>query len=76
VEAVYEVTGIGPTLDGRNGEGDRYYTDGEVEISRLVVGCNAIAVTTVVLDNPPIVDLKNKTWKAIAGMLKSASSSQ
>ena len=36
VEAIYEVSGIGPTLAGRNGEGDRYYTDGEIKISRLV----------------------------------------
>jgi LssY C-terminus len=76
VEAIYEVTGVGPTLNGRNGEGDRYYTDGEVEISRLVIGCNTKAELTAVLDNPPIIDLKNKTWKAIAGMLKSASSSK
>jgi LssY C-terminus len=76
VEAICEVTGIGPTLDGRNGEGDRYYTDGEVEISRLVVGCDTKAETAAVLDNPPIIDLKNKTWKAIAGMFKSASSSK
>jgi hypothetical protein len=38
LEAIYEVTGVGPTLAGRNGEGDRYYTDGEVEISRIVPG--------------------------------------
>ena len=71
VEAIYEVTGVGPTLVGRNGEGDRYYTDGEIKISRLVAGCNAKAETTVELANPPIVNLKNETWKAIAGMLKS-----
>ncbi|MGB9042520.1 MAG: LssY C-terminal domain-containing protein, partial [Pseudolabrys sp.] len=39
VQAIYEVTGVGPTLVGRNGEGDRYYTDGEIKISRLVAGC-------------------------------------
>ncbi|MGB9396563.1 MAG: LssY C-terminal domain-containing protein, partial [Pseudolabrys sp.] len=71
VEAIYEVTGVGPTLIGRNGEGDRYYTDGEIKISRLVAGCNAKAETTVELANPPMVNLKNETWKAIAGMLKS-----
>ena len=71
VEAIYEVTGVGPTLVGRNGEGDRYYTDGEIKISRLVAGCNAKAETTVELANPPIVDLKNETWKAIAGMFRS-----
>ena len=76
VQAIYEVTGVGPTLVGRNGEGDRYYTDGEIKISRLVAGCNTKAETTVELANPPLVDLKNETWKAIAGMLKSKPSDQ
>ena len=70
VEAIYEVSGIGPTLAGRNGEGDRYYTDGEIKISRLVAGCNVKAETTVELDNPPLVNMKNVAWKAIAGMLE------
>ena len=30
--AKYQVTGVGPTLTGRNGGGDPYYTDGEVWI--------------------------------------------
>jgi len=71
VMAVYEVSGIGPTLSGRNGEGDPYYTDGEVEISRLVAGCNAKAETAVELDNPPMVEMKNVAWKAIAAILQS-----
>jgi hypothetical protein len=29
IEARYTVAGVGPTLRGRNGEGDLYYTDGE-----------------------------------------------
>jgi hypothetical protein len=70
VEAIYEVTGVGPTLAGRNGEGDRYYTNGEIKISRFVAGCNAKAETVVELENPPIVNLKNQGWKAISGMLK------
>ena len=70
VETIYEVSGIGPALVGWNGEGDRYYTDGEIKISRLVAGCNVKAATTVELDNPPLVDLKNVAWKAIAGMLE------
>jgi hypothetical protein len=36
VEAKYQVTGVGPTMTGRNGGGDLYYTDGEVWILRLV----------------------------------------
>jgi hypothetical protein len=70
VTAIYEVSGVGPTLMGRNGEGDRYYTDGEVKISRLVAGCEAKAETAVELKNPPLIDLKNKTWKALAEMLQ------
>jgi LssY-like putative type I secretion system component LssY len=70
VEAIYEVSGIGPTFAGRNGEGDRYYTDGEIKISRLVAGCNVKAATTVELENPPLVNMKNVAWKAITGMLE------
>ena len=69
VEAIYEVSGVGPTLNGRNGEGDRYYTDGEIKISRLVEGCNVKAETTAELDNPPLVDLKNVAWETIAALL-------
>jgi hypothetical protein len=71
VEALYEVSGIGPTLNGRNGEGDPYYTDGEIEISRLVIGCNVKAETTVELSSPPLVNMKNVAWKAIANLLQS-----
>jgi hypothetical protein len=71
VVAVYEVSGIGPTLLGRNGGGDPYYTDGEIKVSRLVAGCNAKTETTAELDNPPLVDMKNAAWKAIAGVLQS-----
>src|SRR5689334_16283568 len=70
VEAIYEVSGVGPTFIGRNGEGDRYFTDGEVKISRLVSGCNRKADTVVESKNPPFVDLKNETWKALAGLLQ------
>jgi LssY C-terminus len=63
VEAVYEVTGIGPTLDGVNGEGDPYHTDGEIKISRLVAGCGTRVETPIELTNPPVIDLKNLLWQ-------------
>ncbi len=72
VEAIYEVTGVGPTILGRNGEGDRYYTDGEIKVSRLVSGCHSKTETAAVLDNPPLVQLKNEAWKAIANILQSS----
>jgi hypothetical protein len=71
VLAIYEVSGIGPTLHGRNGEGDPYYTDGEIKISRLVAGCNVKAESTMELSNPPLVNMKNVAWQAIANMLQS-----
>jgi len=70
VEAVYEVSGVGPTVMGRNGEGDRYFTDGEVKVSRQVSGCDRKAETTIELKNPALVDLKNKTWKVLAALLQ------
>ncbi|MBW0005128.1 MAG: LssY C-terminal domain-containing protein [Hyphomicrobiales bacterium] len=63
VEAVYEVTGIGPTLDGVNGGGDPYHTDGEIKISRLVEGCGKRIDKAVELTNPPVIDLKNAIWQ-------------
>jgi hypothetical protein len=66
VTTVYGVTGIGPTLDGRNGEGDSYYTDGDIRILVLVEGCNARTQSVAVLSNPPLVEIKNLAWDTIA----------
>ncbi len=66
VKTIYEVTGIGPTVDGRNGENDPYYTDGEIKISVLVAGCNQKAESVAVLSNPPLVALKNIAWDTLA----------
>jgi hypothetical protein len=66
------VTGIGPTVDGHNGEGDPYYTDGDVKISVLVEGCNQRSEAVSVLDNPPLVNFKNLAWDTIAKSILSA----
>jgi hypothetical protein len=71
VTTIYEVTGIGSTFDGRNGEGDPYYTDGEIEISVLVEGCNQRSATVAELTNPAIVDWKNRAWAGIEKLLLS-----
>ena len=34
----FQVTGVGATLNGRNGGGDRYYTDGELTIGVISPG--------------------------------------
>ena len=66
VEAIYQVSGIGPTLNGRNGEGDRYYTDGDIWVSRLVSACKKREAPAAVLPNSAIIDLKNQVWKSIS----------
>ena len=63
VSTIYTVSGIGPTLNGRNGEGDWYYTDGEIEIAVISLGASSPTVTTI-LDAPTSVAVKNKIWNS------------
>jgi hypothetical protein len=67
--AKYQVTGIGPTVAGRNGGGDLYYTDGEVWIVRLVEDCHKQTGAVDVLPSPPATELKDQLWHAIADKL-------
>ena len=69
VVSLYEVTGIGPTFDGRNGGGDLYYTDGEIKIAVLVDGCAQRAATATVFADPPLVQLKNCAWSTVESIL-------
>ena len=71
VGSIYEVSGIGPTLNGRNGGGDTYYTDGEIKFSVLVAGCGQTVATTTELSSPPLVEAKNWLWSAIANIWRS-----
>jgi LssY-like putative type I secretion system component LssY len=66
---IYSVSGIGPTLNGRNGEGDWYYTDGEVEVAVISPGANSPTVTTV-LDTPTSVAIKNKIWHGVRDVVR------
>jgi hypothetical protein len=67
--AKYQVTGVGPTLTGRNGGGDPYYTDGEVWILRLVSDCQKQSGGVATLPSPPATELKDQIWHAIATSL-------
>jgi hypothetical protein len=67
VTTTYTVTGVGPTLNGHNGEGDRYYTDGEIRMGVLVVGGRPAADPPTELPAPPIVSLKDAIWRRTAG---------
>jgi hypothetical protein len=69
VDAKYQVTGIGPTMAGRNGGGDLYYTDGEVWILRLVEACHPRAGRAAIIPSPPATEIKDQIWRGIAKAL-------
>ena len=68
LDKIYQVTGVGATLVGSNGGGDRYYTDGELTIG--VLGTRADADRPDRLANPSAVQLKEQLWSAIGPLLK------
>ena len=71
LQTTYQVTGVGPTLNGRNAEGDRYFTDGEVTIGVLVKDNIPSSQPVVTLPNPTAVTLKNKFWSWLRPLLNS-----
>jgi hypothetical protein len=70
VEAKYQVTGVGPTMAGRNGGGDLYFTDGEVWILRLVEACRKQTGPADIIPSPPATEIKDQIWRAIADALR------
>ncbi|MDB5352774.1 MAG: hypothetical protein JWN86_4021 [Planctomycetota bacterium] len=72
VAKLYQVTGVGATMFGRNGEGDRYFTDGELTVGVLAVGASGVE-TPERLANPPLVRGKDQLWAAIKPFLSASS---
>lgn len=70
VTAKYQVTGVGPTLTGRNGGGDLYYTDGEVWILRLVDACRKNDRPVDNLPSPMATEIKDQIWREIAEAIR------
>jgi hypothetical protein len=66
VTETYEVSGIGPTVLGRNGGGDPYYTDGEIRVLVLVRDGRPATATPISLPSPPLIEWKNRLWHGIA----------
>jgi hypothetical protein len=66
VQAFFQISGTGPTLLGRNGEGDPYYTDGEIDVARLVVDGARRTEPPQTLPPPPFIVLKDQIWHGIA----------
>ena len=69
LEAIYYVTGLGPTLKGRNGGGDPYHSDGELGVGRLVADGEPPVMTPQRLPAPAVIELKRTIWPRIAAAL-------
>jgi len=66
VEVLFQISGIGPTLFGRNGGGDRYYTNGEIEIASLVVDGIKRTDPPATLPPPPLIALRDQLWRNVS----------
>lgn len=66
VEAFFQISGVGPTLLAWNGEGDRYYTDGEIDVARLVVNGVRRIEPPATLPPPPVIALKDQIWHGVS----------
>jgi hypothetical protein len=72
VLSIYQIRGIGPTFNGRNGEGDPYYTDGEIRVAKLVASNEKAAAPAKVLPAPALIQMKDKvfSWSTTLGPSK------
>ena len=68
----FRVTGIGPTLDGRNGGGDRYYTDGEL-FTGVLSSDNAVQSRPPdELPAPAAITVKNWFFSGLRPLLRAS----
>jgi LssY C-terminus len=70
LEVEYQVSGVGPALDGHNGGGDRYYTDGEIDVGVLTQDNRVATRPPERLANPPAVALKDWAWSQARPLLR------
>lgn len=70
VSSLYQVTGIGATLQGYNGDGDRYYTDGELTVGVLAIHNAAQPASPSQPSNPAPVAIKNRAWSLLRHLFR------
>jgi hypothetical protein len=63
--ALFYVTGVGPTVNGRNGGGDRWFSDGELAVGVLARDDTPGSDPVPVLPVPVPVVVKNQFWSWI-----------
>jgi hypothetical protein len=70
LEREYQVTGVGETLWGRNGGGDRYFTDGELWVGTISPENQRRAGPPEILSIPPTVAMKNWLFAGLRPLLQ------
>jgi hypothetical protein len=69
VQTFFQVSGIGPTLFARNGEGDPYYTDGELDFADLVRNGVRRTEPPTTLPPPTLIALKDQVWHGVKNIV-------
>lgn len=70
VTARYQVTGIGPTVNGRNGGGDWYFSDGEMDVAVLREAAAPAAAPPTPLADPVAITVKNQVFAWLRPLLR------
>jgi LssY C-terminus len=70
VASLYQVTGVGATFQGRNGGGDRYYTDGELTVD--VLSDSSVTQPAPPTQKPNLVqvEIKHQAWSWLRPWLR------
>lgn len=66
----FQVTGVGATLDGRNGGGDRYFTDGEITIGLISPDNKVQTAPPQMRLNPALIQAKDNAMAALRTLMK------
>ena len=66
----YQINGIGSIVWGRNGGGDKYFTDGELSVGVLTPGGVVNKSDVLLPANPVMLRVKNGMWAAFRWLLK------
>jgi len=69
VQNFFQISGTGPTLFGRNGEGDPYHTDGEIDMATLVVDGVKRTEPPETLPPPPLIAVKDQVWHGVSSVI-------
>jgi LssY C-terminus len=65
VTGLYQMKGIGPTLNGRNGEGDPYHSDGEIWVARLVAAGKEAGKPAAMETPPALIQMKDAAFSLV-----------